>query len=160
MLITKDGMSIRFHESDVRSMGRAAGGVRGIALEPGDLVVAAAIVVPDAALLVAGGNGIGKRTGFDEYRVQTRGGKGIITMKIGDKTGGVVGALTVRDQDEIMLITFGGQMVRTNVRDIREAGRNTMGVKLVDLDAGDKLQAVAPVISEDPSEPAPAVEPA
>ena len=154
VLITKDGMSIRFHESDVRSMGRAAGGVRGIALEPGDLVVAAAIVVPDAALLVAGGNGIGKRTGFDEYRVQTRGGKGIITMKIGDKTGGVVGALTVRDQDEIMLITFGGQMVRTNVRDIREAGRNTMGVKLINLDDKDKLQAIAPVISENDEEAA------
>ena len=70
-------------------------------------------------------------------------------MKTGDKTGGVVGALTVRDSDEIMLITVGGQMVRTGVKDIREAGRNTMGVKLVNLDAGDKLQAIAPVISED-----------
>ncbi len=149
VLITKDGMSIRFHESDVRSMGRAAGGVRGISLEPGDALIAAAIVVPDAALLVAGENGIGKRTAFEEYRVQSRGGKGIITMKIGDKTGGVVGALTVRDSDEIMLITVGGQMVRTNVKDIREAGRNTQGVKLVNLDAGDKLQAIAPVIGED-----------
>jgi DNA gyrase subunit A len=149
VLITKDGMSIRFHESDVRSMGRAAGGVRGINLEKGDALVAAAIVVSDAALLVAGENGIGKRTGFDEYRVQSRGGKGIITMKTGDKTGGVVGALTARDTDEIMLITVGGQMVRTNVKDIREAGRNTMGVKLVNLDAGDKLQAIAPVIGED-----------
>jgi len=149
VLITKDGMSIRFHETDVRSMGRAAGGVRGINLETGDSLVAAAIVVSDAALLVAGENGIGKRTAFDEYRVQSRGGKGIITMKTGDKTGGVVGALTVRDTDEIMLITIGGQMVRTFVKDIREAGRNTMGVKLVNLDAGDKLQAIAPVISEE-----------
>src|SRR5450755_2925236 len=149
VLITKDGMSIRFHEADVRSMGRAAGGVRGINLEKGDALVAAAIVVPDAALLVAGENGIGKRTGFDEYRIQSRGGKGIITMKTGDKTGGVVGALTVRDTDEIMLITVGGQMVRIPVGGIREAGRNTMGVKLVNLDAGDKLQAIAPVISED-----------
>ncbi len=78
--------------------------------------MAAAIVVPDAALLVAGENGIGKRTGFDEYRIQSRGGKGIITMKTGDKTGGVVGALTVRDTDEIMLITVGGQMVRIPVQ--------------------------------------------
>jgi DNA gyrase subunit A len=148
VLITKDGMSIRFHESDVRSMGRAAGGVRGINLESGDALVAAAIVVPDAALLVAGENGIGKRTAFDEYRIQSRGGKGIITMKTGDKTGGVVGALTARDTDEIMLITVGGQMVCTSVKDIREAGRNTMGVKLVNLDAGDKLQAIAPVIGE------------
>lgn len=148
VLITKDGMSIRFHETDVRSMGRAAAGVRGINLESGDALVAAAVVVPDAALLVAGENGIGKRTVFDEYRVQSRGGKGIITMKTGDKTGGVIGALTVRDTDEIMLITVGGQMVRTFVKDIREAGRNTMGVKLVNLDTGDKLQAIAPVISE------------
>ena len=148
VLITKDGMSIRFHESDVRSMGRSAAGVRGISLEKGDALVAAAIVVADATLLVAGENGIGKRTPFDEYRVQSRGGKGIITMKTGDKTGGVVGALTVRDSDEIMLITTGGQMVRTFVKDIREAGRNTMGVKLVNLDGGDKLQAIAPVISE------------
>jgi DNA gyrase subunit A len=154
VLITKDGMSIRFHESDVRSMGRAAGGVRGISLEQGDALVAAAIVVPDAALLVAGENGIGKRTAFDEYRVQSRGGKGIITMKTGDKTGGVIGALTVRDTHEIMLITVGGQMVRTFVKDIREAGRNTMGVKLVNVDAGDKLQAIAPVISESQEEAA------
>ncbi|MGC3958316.1 MAG: DNA gyrase subunit A [Verrucomicrobiota bacterium] len=152
VLITKDGMSIRFHETDVRSMGRAAGGVRGISLESGDALVAAAIVVADATLLVAGENGIGKRTAFDEYRVQSRGGKGIITMKTGDKTGGVVGALTVRESDEIMLITVGGQMVRTFVKDIREAGRNTMGVKLVNVDTGDKLQAIAPVISESQEE--------
>ena len=107
------------------------------------------MVVPDATLLVAGENGIGKRTDFEEYRVQSRGGKGIITMKTTEKTGGVVGALTVRDADEIMLITVKGQMVRTFVKDIREAGRNTQGVKLIDLDAGDKLQAIAPVISED-----------
>jgi DNA gyrase subunit A len=157
ILITSGGMSIRFGESDVRSMGRAAAGVKGITLEKGDSVVALAVVIPDAALLVAGENGIGKRTSFDEYlvqsesgaRKQSRGGKGRITMKVGDKTGGVIGALTVRDTDEIMLITVGGQMVRTFVGDIREAGRNTMGVKLVELDAGDKLQAVAPVISED-----------
>jgi DNA gyrase subunit A len=156
VLITKDGMSIRFHETDVRSMGRAAGGVRGINLEAGDALIAAAIVVPDAALLVAGENGIGKRTAFDEYRIQSRGGKGIITMKTGDKTGGVVGALTVRDTDEIMLITVGGQMVRIPTwADIREAGRNTMGVKLVNLDPGDKLQAIAPVISESQEEVAP-----
>ena len=153
-------MSIRFHETDVRSMGRAAGGVRGINIESGDALVAAAIVVPDAALLVAGENGIGKRTGFEEYRVQSRGGKGIITMKTGDKTGSVVGALTVKDTDEIMLITVGGQMVRIGVGGVREAGRNTQGVKLVNLDAGDKLQAIAQVIGEDKLEPAIESEPA
>ncbi|MCU0786364.1 MAG: DNA gyrase subunit A, partial [Verrucomicrobia bacterium] len=167
VLITKDGMSIRFSESDVRSMGRAAGGVKGITLEKGDAVVALAVVVPDAALLVAGENGIGKRTSFDEYlvqsesgaRKQSRGGKGRITMKVGEKTGGVIGALPVRDTDEIMLITVGGQMVRTFVKDIREAGRNTMGVKLVNLDSADKLQAVAPVISEQQEDSAVEVEP-
>ena len=164
VIITKGGMSIRFPEEDVRNMGRPAGGVKGITLDEGDAVVAAAIVVADATLLVAGENGIGKRTAFDEYRAQSRGGKGIITMKTGDKTGGVIGALTVRDQDEIMLITVGGQMVRTSVKDIREAGRNTMGVKLVNLDASDKLQAIAPVVGEEQQEsaivPAPSAEPA
>jgi DNA gyrase subunit A len=154
VLITKGGMSIRFGESDVRSMGRAATGVRGISLEKGDAVVAAAVIVRDATLLVAGENGIGKRTPFDEYRVQSRGGKGIITMKTNEKTGAVIGALTVRDSDEIMLITTGGQMVRTFVKDIREAGRNTQGVKLIDLGGGDKLQAIAPVISEQQEEAA------
>jgi DNA gyrase subunit A len=156
VLITHDGMSIRFSESDVRSMGRAAAGVKGITLEKGDQVVALAVVVPDAMLLVAGENGIGKRTPFDEYlvqaesgsRKQSRGGKGRVTMKVTEKTGAVVGALTARDADEIMLITTGGQMVRIFVKDIREAGRNTQGVKLIDLSEGDKLQAIAPVISE------------
>src|SRR6516162_6741747 len=154
VLITRDGMSIRFNEEDARPMGRPAGGVRGINLSKGDEVVALAIVVADAKLLVAGENGIGKRTDFEEYRVQSRGGKGIITMKTTEKTGGVIGALTVRDNDEIMLITFKGQMVRTFVKDIREAGRNTQGVKLVGLDTGDKLQAIAQVIGEDKEEAA------
>jgi DNA gyrase subunit A len=149
VLITRDGMSIRFNEEDARPMGRPATGVRGINLSKGDEVVAQAIVVPDAKLLVAGENGIGKRTDFEEYRAQSRGGKGIITMKTTEKTGAVIGALTVRDNDEIMLITFKGQMVRISVNGIREAGRNTQGVKLIELEAGDKLQAVASVIGED-----------
>src|SRR5256885_5276488 len=149
VLITRDGMSIRFSEQDVRPMGRPASGVRGINLEKDDSVVAAAVVVPDATLLVAGENAIGKRTNFEEYRKQSRAGKGIITMKTTEKTGAVVGALTVKDADEIMLITVGGQMVRTFVKDIREAGRNTQGVKLINLDQNDRLQAIAPVISEE-----------
>ena len=168
VLITKDGMSIRFSESDVRSMGRAAGGVKGITLEKGDEVVALAVVVPNATLLVAGENGIGKRTAFEEYlvqaesglRKQSRGGKGRVTMKVGEKTGAVVGALTVRDSDEIMLITVGGQMVRIPVQGIREAGRNTQGVKLVNLADKDKLQAIAPVIGEDKEDSAVEDEPA
>jgi DNA gyrase subunit A len=148
VLITREGMSIRFSESDVRSMGRAAGGVRGITLETNDEVVAATVVRPDATLLVAGENGIGKRTAFDEYRQQSRGGKGIITMKTTEKTGRVAGALAVHETDEIMLLTAGGQMVRIAVKDIREAGRNTQGVKLINLDENDRLQAIAPVITE------------
>ena len=148
VLITREGQSIRFEESDVRSMGRPATGVRGISLEKDDRVVALAVVDPNATLLVAGENGIGKRTAFDEYRTQSRGGKGIITMKTTEKTGRVVGALTVTDNDEIMLLTVQGQMVRTPVKDIREAGRNTMGVKLINLSPGDKLTAIARVVSE------------
>jgi DNA gyrase subunit A len=152
VLITSEGQSIRFSEEEVRVMGRPAGGVRGINLEKSDAVVALAVVVPDATLLVAGEYGIGKRTDFSEYRRQSRAGKGIITMKTTDRTGKVVGALTVKDADEIMLITVAGQMVRTRVSDIREAGRNTQGVKLIDLEAPDKLQAIAPVISEEKEE--------
>jgi len=149
VLITQEGMSIRFPEEQVRPMGRPATGVKGIGLDNDDRVVALAIVAQDSTLLVAGDNGIGKRTAFDEYRAQSRGGKGIITMKTTDKTGQVVGALPVRDTDEIMLITTGGQLVRIKVGEIREAGRNTMGVKLINLETNDKLQAIAPVISEE-----------
>ncbi len=152
ILVTKDGMSIRFNEEEMRDQGRNSIGVWGIRPEGDDFVVAAAIVVPDATLLVAGENGIGKRTPFDDYRVQSRGGKGIITMKTGDKTGCVVGALTVRDADELMLITNKGQMVRTRVKEIRETGRNTMGVKLMDLKEGEKLQGIAPVVANEDEE--------
>jgi DNA gyrase subunit A len=152
VLITREGQSIRFSEENVRSLGRKTCGVRGITLEESDAVVALAVVVPDATLLVAGENGIGKRTVFEEYRLQSRAGKGIITMKTNERTGRVIGALTVGEDDEIMLITVGGQMVRTAVKDIRETGRNTQGVKLIDLESGDQLQAIAPVISEEREE--------
>src|SRR3977135_394231 len=148
VLITKEGMSLRFHEEQLRDQGRNTVGVWGIRPEKNDPVVASAIVNPTAMLLVAGENGIGKRTPFDDYRKQSRGGKGIITMKTGDKTGNVVGALTVTDTDELMLITTKGQMVRTPVKDIRETGRNAMGVKLLTLREGEKLQAIAPVVSQ------------
>ncbi len=149
VLITNKGLSIRFNEENVRCMGRNSTGVRGINLTKGDRLIGLAIVESDHTLLVAGENGIGKRTAFDEYRVQSRGGKGIITMKTTEKTGGVVGALSVRENDEMMMITTKGQMVRTRVRDVREAGRNTQGVKLIDVSGADKLQAIAPVISEE-----------
>jgi DNA gyrase subunit A len=148
VLVTKDGMSIRFHEEDARDMGRGATGVWGIRPEKKDYVVGVEIVDPNATLLVAGDQGIGKRTPFDEYRQQSRGGKGIITIKTTDKVGDVVGALSVTDADEVMLSTAQGQTVRTGCKDIRICGRNTQGVKLLTLNEGDKLVAIARVISE------------
>jgi DNA gyrase subunit A len=152
VLITKDGMSIRFNEEELRDQGRNTVGVWGIRPDAGDHVIGAAIVSSECMLLVAGENGIGKRTAFDEYRIQSRGGKGVITMKTTDKTGAVVGALSVREADELMLITNKGQMVRTRVREIRETGRNAQGVKLIELKAGEKLQAIAPVVSREEEE--------
>jgi DNA gyrase subunit A len=159
VLVTKDGMSIRFHEEQARDMGRASVGNWGIRPDKGDYVIGVEIVDANATLLVAGEHGIGKRTPFDEYRVQSRGGKGIITMKTTDKVGSVVGALSVTDSDEIMLTTSQGQTVRTNCKDIRIAGRNTQGVKLIDLNEGDKLVAIARVISEQQEEAAEVSEP-
>ncbi len=155
VLVTHDGMSIRFNEEEMRDQGRNSIGVWGIRPDKGDFVIGAALVDNECRLLVAGENGIGKRTPFEDYRVQSRGGKGIITMKTGDKTGNVVGALTVRESDELMLITNKGQMVRTRVSEIRECGRNTMGVKLMDLKGAEKLQAIAPVVADAEEEPAP-----
>ena len=152
VLITHDGQSIRFSEDEMRDQGRDTVGVWGIRPEKGDYIVAAAVVNKDAQLLVAGENGLGKRTSFEEYRIQSRGGKGIITMKTNEKTGGVAGALTVRDDAELMLITNKGKMVRTRIKEIRETGRNAQGVKLIDLRDGEVLQGIAPVVSDDEEE--------
>jgi DNA gyrase subunit A len=158
VLITRQGMSIRFHEDEVKPQSRDTIGVWGIRPEPGDEVVAAVLVNPACTLLVAGENGIGKRTPFEEYRQQGRGGKGVITMKTGDKTGLVAGALAVRETDDLMLITTKGKMVRTRVQQIRETSRNTMGVKLIELKPGSKLQAIAPVISQESDNAGPELE--
>jgi DNA gyrase subunit A len=154
VLITREGMSICFHEEEVRDMGRNAVGNWGIRPEPGDYVVASAVVSEKCTLLVAAENGIGKRTPFSEYRRQGRGGKGIITMKTADKTGLVVGGLTVSEDDDIMLITNKGQMIRTRVAEVRETSRNTMGVRLINLKSGEKLSAIAPVVSQQEEEQA------
>ena len=158
VLVTHGGMSLRFHEDEARPMGRAAVGNWGIRPEAGDYLVAMVVVHPEATLLVAGTNGIGKRTRFDEYREQSRGGKGIITMKTGDKTGGVVGALTVLETDELMLTTNKGKTVRTRVSEIRETARNTMGVKLIELARNEKLQDIARVINQGEDDEAPAAD--
>ena len=152
VLVTHEGMSLRFNEDELRDQGRDTVGVWGIRPDTGDFIVAMAIVDPGAMLLVAGENGIGKRTPFDEYRLQSRGGKGIITMKTGEKTGAVIGALTVQESDELMLTTSRGQTVRIRVSEIRETGRNTMGVKLIDLPDGERLQDIARVVHQEEDE--------
>jgi len=148
VLITAKGMSIRFSEDDVRLMGRATTGVIGMRLEGNDTVKAMEVVDPRCTLLVAGVNGIGKRTPFDDdegpvYRKQTRGGKGVIAIKT-DK--GVAGALSVMEDDEIMMLTQSGQAVRSPVKDIRLTGRVAQGVRLVRLDEGDKLIGLCRVV--------------
>ncbi len=148
VLITREGMSIRFHEDQLRDQGRNTVGVWGIRPEENDRVVAIAVVDPAAMLLVAGDNGVGKRTPFEDYRTQSRGGKGIITMKTGDRTGKVCGALSIKNRDELMLITSKGQMVRIKVDTIRVTGRNAQGVNLIQLRPGEKLVDIAPVVSD------------
>jgi DNA gyrase subunit A len=148
VMVTHEGLSIRFHEQDARAMGRASAGVMGIRPVEGDFVVGLAKVTPGATLLVASENGLGKRTPFDDYRNQSRGGKGIITMKVTDKTGPVVGAVTVTEEDELMLMTSTGQSIRIRVNEIRETGRNAQGVKLLTLKEGEKLQDISLVISD------------
>jgi DNA gyrase subunit A len=148
ILVTRKGLSLRFPEEQSRAMGRATAGVAGIKPVEGDYVVGLAIVSEDSTLLVASENGIGKRTPFEDYRTQTRGGKGIITMKVGEKTGEVVRAVSVHETDELMLMTSGGQSIRIRVSEVREAGRNTMGVKLLSLKDGEKLQDIARVIPD------------
>jgi len=143
ILSTCDGQAIRFRETDARPMGRATAGVRGIQLDPGDRVVAVDAVEPEATLLAVAENGYGKRTAMDEYRLQSRGGKGIITMRVTEKTGRVLGVRMVRDDDDIMLITNGGKLIRTPVRGISVIGRNTQGVRLIDLEPGEKVVGVA-----------------
>lgn len=150
ILVTHDGMSIRFNESEMRNQGRGTIGVRGIKLREGDYVVALAVVHDDAAhLLVVSENGLGKRTAFSEYRAQSRAGIGIKTINCTEKTGKVVSATTVTDADELMIMTTGGQSVRIKVADVRETGRATQGVKLITLDANDLIQDISLIIPDD-----------
>ncbi|MBL7685020.1 MAG: DNA gyrase subunit A, partial [Deltaproteobacteria bacterium] len=140
---TREGLTIRFKEEEVRSMGRNAVGVIGIRLETGDQVVGMEVINAGANILTVSGGGYGKRTPTDEYRVQGRGGVGVITMKVTDKTGPVVSVKQVIDTDEIMIISDGGKIIRMKVKDISVIGRNTQGVKLITLDENEKVTAVA-----------------
>ncbi len=149
VLATRKGLSLRFHESDVREMGRDTTGVRGIALREGDEVVGMVVVRRDATLMVVTENGLGKCTHIDDYRVQKRGGKGIITLNRTDRTGDVVALMEVLPEDEIMLITRNGVVIRSSAAQVRVTGRNAQGVKLVQLDEGDLVTAVARVVPDD-----------
>ncbi|MFN8583552.1 MAG: DNA gyrase subunit A [Gemmatimonadaceae bacterium] len=149
VLATQHGKSVRFHESDAREMGRDTTGVKGIELADDDRVVGMVVVKREATLLVVTQKGLGKCTHIDEYRVQKRGGKGIITVNRTEKTGDVVALMEVLAEDEIMIITKSGMIIRSPVSQVRVAGRNTQGVRLVNLDTGDAVTAVARVIPED-----------
>jgi DNA gyrase subunit A len=148
-MITRRGMSIRFRETDLRDQGRATRGVKGITLkDKEDCVVTIEVVHPNTTLLIAGQNGLGKRTEFDQYRVQKRGGSGIIAMR----TTAVAGALSVDEEDEIMMLTNGGQAVRTRVKEVRVIGRTTQGVRLINLAKGDTLVGINHIIEVDEAE--------
>ena len=152
VLATRHGLSIRFHESDVRPMGRDTTGVKGIDIAEGDVLVGMVVVKREANLLVVTERGLGKCSPIDEYRVQKRGGKGIITVHRTEKTGDAVSIKEVLPDDELMLITNQGMIIRMPVKGIRVAGRNTQGVRLVDLEGEDLVRDVARVVPDEEEE--------
>jgi DNA gyrase subunit A len=146
---TRHGMAIRFHEGDVRPMGRTAYGVRGIALRDDDFVVAMEVVKPGGTLLTVTERGYGKRTEIDEYRVQSRGGVGIINIATTDRNGLVVGVAYVQEGDELLLITQQGMIIRMQTNDVRAIGRATQGVKLIDIEGDDKVVSIARLVEKE-----------
>jgi DNA gyrase subunit A len=148
LLSTKKGMIIRFSEDEVRPMGRAAGGVRGIEVDEGDQVIAAEVVQEGASVLTVTERGYGKRTPLDEYRLQGRAGKGIIDIKTEGRNGSVVGMLQVREGDDILVVTTKGKMIRMHADDITSQGRNTMGVRIIDIEPDDHVGSIARVEAE------------
>lgn len=145
---TRSGKSIRFSEKDIRSMGRVAAGNIGIRLEPGDEVVGMDAIKEGSTILTVTENGFGKRTKTEEYRIQSRGGKGILTIKASQRNGSVVYSYQVSEQEQLMIITEHGKIIRLRVADISVIGRNTQGVKLIDLGEGEKVVGVAKVMEE------------
>ena len=150
---TRNGMAIRFHESDIRAMGRAAYGVRGITLRDDDLVVAMEVVRPGGALLTVTERGYGKRTEIEEYRVQSRGGVGIINIATSERNGIVVGVAYVQEGDEMLLITQQGMILRMPTNDVRAIGRATQGVRLIDIEEADKVVSIAKLVEKEDEEP-------
>ena len=152
ILVTREGMSIRFRESDVRPLGRVSQGVKGITLEDGDYVVAMATSREDSTLLVVTENGFGKRTELEEYKTQIRGGKGILTYRVTEKTGKVAGVKLVYESDEIMLISSDGTIIRMKVADISILGRATQGVTLMRTSEGNIVVSIARIEEKDDEE--------
>ncbi|PIE59555.1 MAG: DNA gyrase subunit A [Desulfobulbus propionicus] len=148
-LVTRKGMSIHFHESDVRVMGRLASGVKGITLGDDDVVVGVAVLKSDDSILTVTENGYGKRTAVSEYKIQTRGGKGVYTIKTSERNGNVVGVLAVDDEDQVMLIANSGKVIRMAMDNVRIIGRNTQGVRLINLDEEEKVVALSMLVKED-----------
>jgi DNA gyrase subunit A len=146
------GKSIRFHESDVRPTGRVAGGVRGMRLEPGDRIVGMEVCRHGETVFAATENGYGKRTSIDEYPVQRRGGKGVITIKTSERNGQVVSILLVKKNQDLMLMTTSGKLIRTPVSAITVISRNTQGVKLMGLEPGEKVIGGTQVPEEEEEE--------
>ncbi|MBU4140823.1 MAG: DNA gyrase subunit A [Candidatus Omnitrophica bacterium] len=149
LLASREGKAVRFQEADVRDMGRSAKGVRAIRLGKKDEVIGMEIVRPDATLLTVTSGGFGKRSSFKEYRRQSRGGKGVINIKVTKKNGEVIGLKSVTEQDEVMLITQNGMVVRCPVKDIRAVGRNSQGVHVIRLNAKDQVSSVASVVEKE-----------
>lgn len=152
ILVSKFGQSIRFEEQDVRPMGRTARGVAGMRLDDADIVIGMAVAMPDdksAQVLTVTQKGYGKRTLLDEYRVQGRGGSGIITMKITDKNGPVVAVRQVKDEDDLIIASDRGKVIRTRVSEISEVGRVAQGVRLISMDEGETVGAVAKIVEKD-----------
>ena len=148
-IATRDGKAIRFKEDNVREMGRNATGVRGMNLTKGDEVIAAEIVNPKATALTVTQNGFGKKTLFAQYRIQSRGGKGIINIKVSEKNGKVVNVLTVAEEDEIIIVTTSGMVVRCPVSQIRTSGRNAVGVHVMRLKEKDKIASATRVVAKE-----------
>jgi len=151
-IATSEGMAIRSKVKDFREIGRTGMGVRGIKLGKNDKVVSMTILQPDnknQTLLSVSEKGFGKRTKVSEYRLQARGGKGIINLKVTEKTGSVISIKLVSDMDELMIITTKGTLIRTKIKDIKTIGRNTQGVRLIKLKEGEKVSAVARIAEED-----------
>ena len=151
-LISKNGMCIRFHESGIRTMGRTAAGVRGIRLKDGDEVIGAIVISSDDSILVVTENGFGKRSPVEEYRIQNRGGKGIFAIKQSERNGAIIGAMQVNNDNEIIMIADSGKMIRMNLETVRIIGRNTQGVKLINLSENEKVVSMDCVAKEVPEE--------